>query len=609
METSETLPHWQLKSIFPTLSSPEFLEAKELVFEELTSLESYLSAHDIGSGEPLNVDSEQVKRLETLLTNINALGTRLSDMNAYLTGFISTNAFNEEAKAVASELRIRSSRYNFAIKRFSAWLGRFEVKAFLNKSPLASEHKYALEKASITAKHLMSEEAEEVASALDPSAGNAWSRLHGELISKGSTDLRLPGSSQESYTLSELKNLQRQPQRDVRRTAYEAELDLLAQYEVSYGAAMNSIKGQMNELALRRGWRSVLDESVFQNGITTKSLEALQQACRDSFSDFRRYLKAKATFLGQDTLAWFDLNAPVGTAEEKRFSWDEAKRFTTDTFATYSDELSAYAKTTFDGHWHDVPPRKGKRNGAFCMGVPGRKESRILLNFGYTLDDVFTLAHELGHGYHNHCKYTAERTLIQQSTPMTLAETASIFCETIVVNAMLEQASEREKLAILEQDLLGATALIVDIYSRFIFEKTVFDRRKTRELSTAEFRDIMLEAQAATYGSALDKRYRHSLMWAHKSHYYSTARSYYNFPYTFGYLFGLGLYATYQRQPSGFQVRYDKLLASTGLADAKTLASDFGIDIEDEAFWQGSLDIARERIDDYERLVAKQLVT
>jgi oligoendopeptidase F len=307
---------------------------------------------------------------------------------------------------------------------------------------------------------------------------------------------------------------------------------------VSYAAAINSIKGEVNELTRRRGWPSALDEALFTSAINRDALGAMQQACSEQFPVFRRYLKAKARFLGQDTLPWYDLTAPISVGKSRRISWNEAQALVSTAFAGYSERLAAFARRTFAEGWCDVPPRKGKTNGAFCMDVPGVKESRVMLNFGGTLDDLFTLAHELGHAYHNHCLFEKNRTVLQSETPMTLAETASIFCETIVVNAALTEAREAERLAILEQDLHGSTRLVIDIHSRFLFEQAVFDKRNQRELSQSELKQLMLEAQQATYGEALSER--HPLMWARKSHYYSTDQSFYNYPYTFGYTLRVG---------------------------------------------------------------------
>lgn len=603
MSQVQDLPYWQLTSIFSDLEGADFQNAKTQLKQQLKQLEEIMNKHAIGSGETLELSQEAVLLFESLLNKHNRILQDMLDLHAFLNGFVSTNAFHDQAQAEASELRSLVTKQGALSKRFYAWLGRLELDDLMKRSELANTHAFGLQRAQRQAEHLMSDEAEALASSLDKTGGGAWAKLHTDLVSRISIKASLVGEGKSEFTISELKQLQSNANPAVRQDAYVAELDLLAQHEVSFAAAMNSIKGQMNELALKRGWNNALESALFQNNLTPQSLNAMQDACQESFPVFRRYLKAKASFLGKDKLAWYDLLAPVSAGEAKHYAWEDAKSFVSDRFLNYSPELAAYAEHSFKNNWLDVPSRKGKRNGAFCMGVPGRQESRIMLNYGSTLDDIFTLAHELGHGYHNAQMYKAKRSSLQRSTPMALAETASIFCETIVMNAMLENASDTEKLAILEQDLLGATQLVVDIHSRFIFEQTVFTKRQERELSIDELKGIMLDAQAQTYGDALNESERHPLMWAQKGHYYSTTRSYYNYPYTFGYLFGLGLYAEYQNNPDGFQERYNTLLSSTGMADAKTLANNFGINIEDKSFWKNSLSIAEARVLEYEKLV------
>ena len=526
-------------------------------------------------------------------------------MRTYLIGFTATDAFNDRAQAETSVFAPLGSKLSVLSKRLTAWVGSFDPDALIKASDLAKDYTHFIKQSKLEARHLMGDEAEELVSALGPSSGGAWGKLHGDLISRDTITKALPGRERSEYPLTELKNLQSEGNRELRKAAFEAELELLERNTVPFAAAMNAIKGHVNEVSERRGWASALDAALFQNAISQESLAAMQEAYEEHFPTFRRYLKAKAKFLGQDSLAWYDLLAPVSVGEPRSYTWDEAKAFVRENFGRYSDELADFAQKTFDKGWLDVPPRKGKRNGAFCMGIFGVKESRVMLNFGGQLDDIFTVAHELGHAYHNQQFYTFERTFLQNNTPMTLAETASIFCETIVTNAMLNEADEAQTLAILEQDLLGGAQLVVDIHSRFVFEQTVFEKRKERELSIDEFKGIMLNAQAETYGDALTENARHPLMWAQKGHYYSTGRSFYNFPYTFGYLFGLGLYAQYRAKPEGWHERYNELLASTGMDNAAPLAKSFGIDIEDADFWRESLKIAAERVEQYEALVDK----
>jgi pepF/M3 family oligoendopeptidase len=589
------LPHWQLESIFPSLDSSEYAKTKGSIETQVKKLETLFDQHSISAGKKTKVTPQIIRSLDMIIGKLNKVSSDLTDLYTYLYLIHTTDAFNDKASAEISVIQPIVVRLSILSTRFTAWVGRFKAKKLI-VSKLALAHRFTLEKSIRQSKHLMGAEAEAVAQALNPSSAKAWGKLHNDLISR--TTIKYCG---KDLTLTQLKHLQSDPNPKTRKAAFESEIKLLEQNEVSFAAAMNSIKGQVNELLTRRGWCSSLEEALEQNHLSRKSLEAMQQACREAFPMLRRFLKAKAKCLGKSKLDWYDLDAPVSKGKATHYTWESSREFILEHFATYSETLATFAKRSFDENWHDVPPGKGKTNGAYCAEIPGRKESRIMHNFSGTLDDLFTLAHELGHAYHNECMYRFKRTALQMNIPMILAESASIFCETIVVNAALEKARPNEKLAILEQDLRGATALVIDIYSRFIFEQEVFDKRKTRELSIGELKQIMLEAQQQTYGQALKQK--HPLMWAHKGHYYSGSRSFYNYPYTFGYLFALGLYAQYQRNPKGFHQRYDRLLASSGVADAKTLAGDFGIDIEDVQFWRQSLSILTPRVEEFEVLV------
>jgi oligoendopeptidase F len=268
-------------------------------------------------------------------------------------------------------------------------------------------------------------------------------------------------------------------------------------------------------------------------------------------------------------------------------------------FSRYSPRMGDFARRAFRENWIDAEPRNGKRDGAFCMPLR-RDESRVLTNYQPGFKSVLTLAHELGHGYHN--VNLSRQTVMNRDTPMTLAETSSIFCETIVRSAMLQQAGPHEQVRILEGALMNACQVVVDVSSRFIFESRVFEQRARRELSVDELCGLMVEAQKETFGDGLDMEEMHPYMWAAKVHYYNAHNSFYNFPYTFGLLFGLGLYAIYQKDPEGFKTGYDELLSSTGLAGPAELAKRMGIDIRSTAFWTASLDTIREDIRRFEAL-------
>ncbi len=360
---------------------------------------------------------------------------------------------------------------------------------------------------------------------------------------------------------------------------------------------MNGVKGAVNTLYRRRGREDSLHSALDQARIDRETLEAMHGVMRQSFPMFRRYFLAKAKRLGKERLAWWDLFAPLGK-DEHRYSYDQARQFIQGQFAAFSPRLAGLARRAFDEGWIDAEPRNGKVSGAFCMEVPLLEQSRVLANFDGSLDQLLTLAHELGHAFHNECQ--AGLTMMQRRTPMTLAETASIFNESLILEATLKAAaSEEDSLVILETFLVGSSQVIVDIYSRFLFEREIFERRRQAELSADDLCEIMRRCQRETYGEGLDEAHLHPYMWAWKPHYYSPGLSYYNFPYAFGQLFGLGLYAEYERRGVKFVPDYEALLRSTGFGTAADLARRFGIDLRQPDFWRGSMAVIEKRVDRY----------
>lgn len=585
------MPRWDLDAFFPSLDSPQFESAFQSIVQAVDELETLFREKEIGPGSR-DVDAEVVAVFEDVVGKWNATSALLRMVNAYIHGHVTTDSRNERATARSSEMDPQLARVRRLAKSLTAWLGALDVDALFVKSQVARDHRFMLEKAKIGAEHLLSGVEEALISDLEMTSVIAWAKLHGNITSQ--LDVELDG---ERLPMSVIRSLAYDPSRDRRRSAYEAELAGWKGVEVPLAAAMNSIKGEVGLLTKKRGWDSPIDEACDACNMDRGTLDAMLEAAHGAFPVFRRYLQAKAKVLGTGRLAWFDLFAPVGE-ESRAWTFDEASVFVEESFRTYSDKLGDFAARTFRERWTDAEPRAGKRDGAYCMSVRG-DESRVLMNFKPSFGSVSTLAHELGHAYHNVC--LAERTPLQRQTPMTLAETASIFCETIIRQAVLKNGNPEDQLAVLEASLQGSTQVVVDITSRYLFEKGVFEQRAKRELSPREMCELMLDAQRATYGDGLDGGILHPYMWAVKSHYYG--RSFYNFPYMFGLLFGLGLYEIYESDPDSFRDRYDTLLSSTGLADAASLADGFGIDIRTTEFWQGSLRQIERDVERFEGLI------
>ena len=388
----------------------------------------------------------------------------------------------------------------------------------------------------------------------------------------------------------------------VRRAAYAAELVAWPAVAVPCAAAINAIKGEATIVNRRRTWDDPLDASLFANAVSRSTFDAMQAAVKDALPDFRRWMRAKHSLHGGDPqagLPWWDLVAPCPVAPAT-VSWGEGVATVHDAFADYSAQLGGLVTRALDERWIDAGPRDGKVGGAFCMSFVGDR-SLVLMNWSGSADSAQTLAHELGHAYHN--TTLAERTYLQRRLPMALAETASIFCETLVVERALHRVDGAERLAILDVDLAGSNQVVVDIHSRFLFEREVFARRAIRPLGVSELNELLLASQATAYADGLDQSTAHPYMWVLKPHYYQA--HFYNWPYTYGLLFGLGLFARYREDPERFRAGYETLLSRAGMDTAEELAAAFGLDVTDEAFWTASLDVIRARIADYERFAAE----
>jgi len=602
---SETAPHWDLSNVYPGLESNEFAQAVRRLTASLDEMDVYIQANRITRGGPVPQGPAALAAvLAGYLDRMNALLSLSGTLGAYVQSFFSTDSYNTVARRKQSELELLGVRLERQAVRFRGWIGSVAEQAELFEAALAlggtpHDHAFQLREAVEQSRYLMGTEEETLAAELSLSGGRAWQKLQAVVITQVKVPFERDGRLQD-VPMSVIQTLRTDPEGEVRRRAYEAELEAWKKVREPLAACLNGVKGTVNTLDRRRGRTDCLHQPLDQARIDRQTLEAMLGAVADSLPAFRRYFRHKASLFGKEALPWWDLMAPVGRSE-KRYTFSEARDLLLEQFGAFSPRLVSMARRAFEHNWIDAEPRDGKQSGAFCMGIPDLEESRVLCNFDGSFDQVSTLAHELGHAYHNNC-YIG-KTRLQRGTPMTLAETASILAETMVTDAVLAQAPDaQERLAILETFLIGAGQVVVDIYSRFLFEREVFERRARAELSADELCELMLDAQRAAYGDGLDANYLNPYMWTWKPHYYRTGLSFYNFPYTFGLLFGLGLYAIYQERGAAFVPEYEDLLRSSGEATAADLAARFGIDIRQCAFWESSLKIIEARIEQYRAL-------
>lgn len=595
-------PHWDLTNVFSGLESEEFDLAFQTYKQQIQDFEKAFTE----KAQPATIETPPAQLaliLNELIDRYNEILKSGGTLRAYIHSFVATDSYNKIAKKLLSEFEQARIPLDKVRVAFESWIG--SLACVIDKVTIipgaAQQHTFFLQETVEQSRYLMSGPEEALAAELNLNGASAWSKLQGTITSQLSVDFEIDGKSQK-LSMPALINLRSHLDRTVRQRAYQTELATWKTVEEPLAAAMNGIKGTVNTLDRHRGRKDALHSALDDARIDRETLEALLGAVRNSLPMFHTYFQAKAKKLGLGKLAWWDLFAPLGNSE-KVYSFDEAKEFILKNFATFSSDLANFAQRAFDKNWIDAEQRVGKRGGAFCMSLPAVEESRVLCNFDGSLDQVSNIAHELGHAFHNDCMFRAGKTELQRNTPMTMAETASIMCETIVVEAALKQVSNlQEELGILETSLTGIAQIVVDIYSRFLFEKEVFERRQQAELSADDLCEMMENAQKAAYGSGLDDSFLHKYMWTWKPHYYSAGLSFYNFPYTFGLLFGTGLYAIYQQQGSSFIPAYTNLLASTGEGMAADLGERFGINIRKPDFWENSLAMIGKRIERYQSL-------
>jgi pepF/M3 family oligoendopeptidase len=475
---------------------------------------------------------------------------------------------------------------------------REDLENFCKQDEDLQQYTYVLGELAQWADHLMSEEEEMLAADLQRSGADSWGRLQ-EAVSS-TAEAVWDAETGERKTVTQLRALAFDADRSVRKKAFELELSVWKQHEIPLSYALNGVKGFSIAVDSRRGYESSLEYALQLSRITPRALDALISAITTSRPAFHRYFALKAKTLGVGKLAFYDLFAPVGS-HHRRYSYADAKRFIIESFSSFDRRMGEFARHAFDSRWIDAPPAEGKVGGAYCTHLPLNRESRILCNFERSFSDVSTIAHELGHAYHG--DIIGELPGLLKDYPMTLAETASIFCETVIFHQALKDTDSAERAGMIEGYLQDASQVIIDIYSRFLFEQKLFSGRTEEELRAEKLCDIMRGAQIEAYGPALDEKQLHPYMWAVKGHYYSADLPFYNFPYAFGLLFALGLYAQYRKEPEGFPDIYRDILSRTGRYSAVDVAASAGCDIESEEFWNAGIAQITGLIDEFEKLV------
>ena len=578
---------WNLDPIYHGFDDPAYQADMAALKEEAANIAAF--AGELPSLAPL----EGLRRGIALQEKFSELVNRLA---LYASLRQAANTRDAEAGSRMGQVMALYSTVAAPFAAFKDWASKLpNLMELVESDDTLKDYTFLFKNIADSSRYLLPGVGEAVMARMSLSGGDAWSEMQQYLTST------VPVSYRGTTTnLSSIRNLAYDPDPAVRKDAYEAELACYDRIKDAVAYALNSIKLETISDCQLRGYESPLARTLHHNDMQQATLDAMLGAMDEYLPKFWQYLKAKSKALGHEGgLPWYDLFAPMG-ASSTRFTAESARDYLVELFSGFDKELADMVARAFDNAWIDFYPRDGKSGGAFCADVGCLKESRILTNFDGLFGDVVTLAHELGHAFHNQCIFSHRP--LNRDYSMPLAETASTFNECVVMAAAIGRAADdRERLALIESQLQDITQVICDIYSRFRFEKMVFDHREEMFMNADTLCGFMLDAQKQSYGDGLDHNILHPYMWICKSHYYGP--TYYNFPYAFGALFARGLYAQYTAEGASFVEKYKKLLHTTPVATAEDVAKVAGIDLTDKNFWRGALQTVADQIDLFCKLV------
>ena len=556
---------------------------------------------------------QDLKQLETTLLTFQAFSQSLSDQDpqeALVRGIGLLEEINLLIEKLATYAVLRQTA-DTRDSSVSSWVGQLmdlassgagpeaAFKNWASKLPNLSQlvqqqealqpYQFYFEDLQASSRYLLPGMGEQILAKLQLSSSNSWAELQQFLTSTLLINFR-----GEEKNLSQLRNLASDSDAATRKEAYEAELAAYPRIRDAIAYALNSIKLETLCECELRGYESPLARTLWESHLQKDTLDAMLSAMDEYLPKFWKYLRCKAKALGHEQgLPWYDLFAPMGNSSTK-FTPESAGEYLSKLFHGFDQDLGDLIDTAFRKQWIDFFPREGKSGGAFCAEASAIGESRILTNFDGTFSSVVTLAHELGHAFHNQCIFPHRPLNHQYSMP--LAETASTFNECVVMaSAIREAADDAERINLIESQLQDTTQIICDIYSRYRFETEVFQRRKKQFMDADTLCDMMVKTQTQCYGDGLDHKLLHPYMWVCKSHYYGPI--FYNFPYAFGGLFARGLYARYEQEGADFLPKYKKLLYTTTIATAEETAKVAGIDLTDRKFWCDALQTVADQID------------
>ncbi len=591
--------NWDMTPYFAEFAGPAYLEFRRELARDVEALRGEVA--DLGAIEAGNLAS-----WADLLQRLEGATSRSGHLAGYLGCLGAADARDELVAgetASAASARVELEKVYVAL-RAAVLAVEDELFARLIDDPKLSRVAYFLSRLRERAAWSMTTDLEELSAELDPDGLSAWGRLYSQVAGKLEFDLEVPGREPRRLPVSMVVSLLGDADADVRKAALEGANRAWSGVADVTAACLNAISGTRHTLYARRGVGHFLEPALFDAGITRRTLDVLLDVVTANQELARSYLREKAKLCGKERIGFQDLLAPVPVGNVAPIPWDEARERVLQAFGSFYPKLERFAADAFERRWIDYEPRSGKRPGGFCSSSTLIGESRVFLTYDGSLGDVATLAHELGHAFHS--SLMRDMRPWARRYPMTLAETASTFAEQLVIDAVLSNpaAPADERALMLDSRMSDAATFLLNIPMRFQFEKAVYEERQGGELGIGRLKELMLEAQRACYGDALAQDELDPWFWASKLHFYITGTIFYNVPYTFGYLFSMGIFARAKREGPDFLPLYEELLRQTGSDTAEAVAKrSLGVDLEKPDFWQASLDLIEGDFSEFRRVI------
>ncbi|GGD01576.1 oligoendopeptidase [Thalassobacillus devorans] len=584
---------WNLDSLFPGESNSKEFESyvqktEQFMLQLKDKVEDLSFANEEGDAVLL---TGVLDVLQTVTKRIREIGAFVSCLTAQDVNDIKAKEWLAKRSQLGADYSNILTKLDEKLMEVGDqhWEGLLQEDSF---SPVS----FVLEERRKRAKEKLPADQESLINDLSVDGYHAWGQLYNSIVGKMAISVEGKELSvgQASNKLSSSNRKVRKEAAGKLQEAWEEKSDLFTE-------TLNHLAGFRLQTYKHRGWNNTLKEPLDINRMNKKTLHAMWNAITKYKKYYTKYLSRKADLLGLDKLAIYDVGAPIGGADQK-LSYDEGAAFIIEQFGKFSPKMAEFAEMAFDKRWIEAEDRPGKRPGGFCTSFPDSKETRIFMTYSGTPSNVATLAHELGHAYHQHVMN--DLPILNQGYAMNVAETASTFAEMIVADAAVKHAENgAEKAVLLEDKVQRSVAFFMNIHARFLFETRFYEERKQGMVPTARLNELMVDAQREAYQEALGEY--DPYFWASKLHFHITGVPFYNFPYTFGYLFSLGIYAQSLKEGNEFENKYISLLQDTGKMRVEDLAEKhLGVNLEQQEFWEDAMKVCIKDVEEFLKLTA-----